>query len=507
VYDSTTAMTGVTLGLAGLLTNDAVTAGGAGSFSSYHVGSGLGYSINDIALSGSDAGNYYLSGTTLSGNNGLITPATLTISGITASDKVYNANTATTVSTVGAVYGGLFSGDNVTVAATGVFGDQNVGTNKVVTLSSNYTGSNVGDYAITDQASTTANITPAPLTVIGTVVANKVYDGTTAATLTGGTLSGTVYTGDSVTLATEAGNFTSPNAGTGISVTGADVLGGSSAGNYTLIQPTGLVADITSALLSNAQAGATQLISTVLSPSYAQPQSIAILPTLTITQVTSSDAEGVTDSPSGTKANEQRMSGETGATLKIENGGIKLPTIKMNPLEPSVAVEENTSNEEAMARLPIEVPEVMLVDKEKAFANALLATHQRSLPVMTVTYPVSLDDANFDNFDASSIVILSKAIPRLERVLKYASANPKANFEVSGHADKRASSKALYNMQLSERRANAVKEYLVAHGVAAERIVVKGYGFENPTADNGTKVGRAQNRRVGIRYLPAESNK
>ncbi|MDD4913399.1 MAG: YDG domain-containing protein, partial [Sideroxydans sp.] len=301
VYDSTTAMPGVVLGLNGLVVNDGVTAAGTGSFATHHVGSGLGYSITGVALSGADAANYSLSSTSLNGNNGEITQAPLTISGITASDKVYNADTAATVSTAGAVYGGLFSGDNVTVAATGVFGDQNVGTNKVVTLSSSYTGSNVGDYAITDQTSTTADITPASLTVIGTTVANKVYDGATAATLTGGTLSGTVYTGDDVTLGTQAGAFVSSAVGVGIAVTAADVLSGTSASNYTLIQPAGLAADITQgntslpAYLTNAQTAAIQLVASIQLPTYAQPQSVAISPTIAITQVTSSDAQGVTD--------------------------------------------------------------------------------------------------------------------------------------------------------------------------------------------------------------------
>ncbi|MDD4913386.1 MAG: YDG domain-containing protein, partial [Sideroxydans sp.] len=213
VYDSTTAMPGVVLGLNGLVVNDGVTAAGTGSFATHHVGSGLGYSITGVALSGADAANYSLSSTSLTGNNGEITQAPLTISGITASDKVYNADTAATVSTAGAVYGGLFSGDNVTVAATGVFGDQNVGTNKVVTLSSSYTGSNVGDYAITDQTSTMADITSArPSTEV-----------------------------------------------------------------------------------SNAQTAAIQLVASIQLPTYAQPQSVAISPTIAITQVTSSDAQGVTD--------------------------------------------------------------------------------------------------------------------------------------------------------------------------------------------------------------------
>lgn len=186
--------------------------------------------------------------------------------------------------------------------------------------------------------------------------------------------------------------------------------------------------------------------------------------------------------------------------------GTLLTTIKMDPLEPSQPDDSVMSNEEAMARCPAEAPEVMAVDKEKAFANALATTRQRlaqqpaaALPVMTATTPVNLDGANFD---VRSAALLSQAIPRLETVLKYASANPDANLVISGHTDKRAGSKALYNMKLSERRADAVKAYLVANGVSRERIETKAYGFDNPIADNSTEAGRAQNRRVEIRSVP-----
>jgi hypothetical protein len=351
VYDGTTEMTGTTLGLIGSLSGDAVTAGGVGSFAAYHSGRNLGYSINDIVLAGADAANYYLSSTTSSGSNGVITQAPLSISGITASNKVYNANTSATVSTTGALYGGLISGDDVAVAATGVFGDKNVGAAKTVTLTSSYSGANVGDYLITDQASTTADITPAPLTVTGTTVANKVYDGTTLATLTGGMLSGIVYAGDDVTLGTKAGAFTSPNIGTGISVTVADILGGAGAGNYTLIQPTGLVADITAALpsasLCLAQAGTTQLISNMQMPSYSQSRSISISPTITVNQISGSDvqADGETSSKATGSSNSmdvniKMMIGEAGPTLKIQNGGIRLP-LDIASARPETTQEES----------------------------------------------------------------------------------------------------------------------------------------------------------------------
>jgi OOP family OmpA-OmpF porin len=79
------------------------------------------------------------------------------------------------------------------------------------------------------------------------------------------------------------------------------------------------------------------------------------------------------------------------------------------------------------------------------------------------------------------------------------SKNPDIKGEVQGHTDNVGS--AEYNQKLSERRAATVKEYLVSKGIAAERMVVKGYGLTQPVASNDTKEGRAQNRRVQLKSI------
>ena len=56
-------------------------------------------------------------------------------------------------------------------------------------------------------------------------------------------------------------------------------------------------------------------------------------------------------------------------------------------------------------------------------------------------------------------------------------------------------------MGLSERRAESVKTYLTAQGVAADRMTPVGYGKTQPVADNGTDLGRAKNRRVELAKL------
>ncbi|MFX3622432.1 MAG: outer membrane protein OmpA [Limnobacter sp.] len=67
-----------------------------------------------------------------------------------------------------------------------------------------------------------------------------------------------------------------------------------------------------------------------------------------------------------------------------------------------------------------------------------------------------------------------------------------------GHTDSIGSD--AYNQKLSERRAQAVKDYMVSKGVAADRIQIKGMGESQPVADNKTREGRAKNRRVEIEF-------
>jgi OOP family OmpA-OmpF porin len=70
--------------------------------------------------------------------------------------------------------------------------------------------------------------------------------------------------------------------------------------------------------------------------------------------------------------------------------------------------------------------------------------------------------------------------------------------EIAGHTDSQGDD--VYNQGLSERRAQAVADYLIAHGANGANITVKGYGESEPVADNGTMEGRAANRRVELRH-------
>src|SRR5206468_3667907 len=148
--------------------------------------------------------------------------------------------------------------DAVTLNLAGTFATANVGTGIAVTSTSTLSGADAGNYSLTQPTGLTANITAKSLTATGATASNKVYDQTTAATITGESLVG-VISPDAVTVS-GGGSFDTKNAGTGKSVTSALTLGGADAGNYSLTQPTGLTADITAKALTISSAAASNKV-------------------------------------------------------------------------------------------------------------------------------------------------------------------------------------------------------------------------------------------------------
>lgn len=99
------------------------------------------------------------------------------------------------------------------------------------------------------------------------------------------------------------------------------------------------------------------------------------------------------------------------------------------------------------------------------------------------------------HFDFNKSNIRSDARPILDEAVRMLKERSE-NVVVEGHTDSVGSD--AYNMKLSRRRADAVKRYLVSHGIAASRISTEGFGKRQPVASNSTAEGRAQNRRVEI---------
>lgn len=107
-------------------------------------------------------------------------------------------------------------------------------------------------------------------------------------------------------------------------------------------------------------------------------------------------------------------------------------------------------------------------------------------------------------FETDKSELLPDAQRRLSDVAKaLIQGNPEAQIVVEGHTDSRGSQG--HNLELSARRAESVRTYLVSQGVESGRIRSEGLGFSRPVADNKSAEGRANNRRVEIVVQPNQS--
>jgi outer membrane protein OmpA-like peptidoglycan-associated protein len=104
------------------------------------------------------------------------------------------------------------------------------------------------------------------------------------------------------------------------------------------------------------------------------------------------------------------------------------------------------------------------------------------------------------NFDTDKAVIRQADVPELQKAIDFLKKYPGYKVSIEGHTDSRGSD--TYNKGLSERRAAAVKDYLVKRGAGdAGRMSTVGHGESKPTADNATAKGRFENRRVEVLIL------
>ena len=103
------------------------------------------------------------------------------------------------------------------------------------------------------------------------------------------------------------------------------------------------------------------------------------------------------------------------------------------------------------------------------------------------------------HFDIDKWDIKPKYYPILDEVIRVLKENPDLKLEIDGHTDNTGSDK--YNMILSQKRAEAVKSYLIKHGIQPSRLKAIGFGFHKPVASNDTPEGRAKNRRVELHII------
>jgi len=118
--------------------------------------------------------------------------------------------------------------------------------------------------------------------------------------------------------------------------------------------------------------------------------------------------------------------------------------------------------------------------------NSILATHDSARGLIA-----SMSDVLFKT---GSFELLPGARERLAKISGIVLAYPSLHLQVEGHTDSVGTDE--YNQQLSEKRAGAVRDYLIQQGISADAIEARGFGKSEPVASNDTPEGRQQNRRV-----------
>ncbi|HEY2052152.1 MAG TPA: YDG domain-containing protein, partial [Caulobacteraceae bacterium] len=223
VYDQTTSDTLNISGIGtyGLLSGDTanlISSGATGTFSQANVGSNLAVTVGGFSLTGAQAADYSLVLPT--GLTASITPAHLTLSGVTAANKPYDATTTATITTPAGALQGVYDGDNVTLVASGVtgtFASPNVGDGITVTVGGySLTGTSASNYSLSQPTGITANITPLTLSASITANPTKMYDGTDNAFVTseGYSLSGFVAGQGATVIQAAQLAYLTANAGT-----------------------------------------------------------------------------------------------------------------------------------------------------------------------------------------------------------------------------------------------------------------------------------------------------
>lgn len=134
--------------------------------------------------------------------------------------------------------------------------------------------------------------------------------------------------------------------------------------------------------------------------------------------------------------------------------------------------------------------------KESMDALAKMATIKQDTRGTVITLSGSV------LFASNKSELLPAAMAALDNVVTAIKSDPSRNVTVAGYTDSQGA--RAYNMELSQKRADSVRNYFVSHGIDPATVKAEGHGPDNPIADNNTAEGRANNRRVEIILSPAE---
>lgn len=131
-------------------------------------------------------------------------------------------------------------------------------------------------------------------------------------------------------------------------------------------------------------------------------------------------------------------------------------------------------------------------------ARTAIEPYERNIPLQPIEEGSRVVLRNLF-FDTDSYTLKPASMPELQRLRDLLLKNPGLQIEIGGHTD--STGTFVYNLRLSEKRAQSVYEYLTEEGVSSERLHFKGYADTQPVDTNQTEEGRANNRRTEFRVL------
>ncbi len=141
-----------------------------------------------------------------------------------------------------------------------------------------------------------------------------------------------------------------------------------------------------------------------------------------------------------------------------------------------------------------------VLDKDDHCIDVAGPASNNGCPVITQVEVAKLEELfKTVYFDSGKSNIKNNSASLLDEAAIIITKYPTAKFSISGFADSTGSAKR--NMQLTDDRANTVKNFLVSKGVSSNNLTAEGYGEANPIASNNTRAGRAENRRVEIKLV------
>jgi OOP family OmpA-OmpF porin len=182
--------------------------------------------------------------------------------------------------------------------------------------------------------------------------------------------------------------------------------------------------------------------------------------------------------------------------------GAKAQAIVVEDKQPIVETQTNTVKvveEQPAQAAQVEEPQTAIVEQEQP-KPAVVETIQEKEIQGTVVKKVVLTNQHL-NFNTNSASISAQGEQALQQVAEDLKSynNDSVKILVGGHTDSTGSEQ--YNLKLSQKRAQVIKDELVSRGVAEDKIVAKGYGEAKPIKSNKTAEGRAANRRAEVIFV------